>query len=68
MSLWLRWKAASFAQLGKLDSARDCLSELRQQDPPYDIEGFARGNLALCANSEDAYNLQQGFNLAGIEV
>ena len=60
--------AASAAKLGRIDEARSMLEELRSRAGDYDIEGFARGNIALCVSDRDAENFREGFRLAGLDV
>ena len=41
---------------------------INPDNPDFDVEGFARGNIALCANDRDAERLRTGFRLSGVNV
>ncbi|UCH38620.1 MAG: hypothetical protein JSU67_10615, partial [Gammaproteobacteria bacterium] len=60
--------AASLAKLDRVVEAKSYMEELRRHDPDFDVEGFARGNIALCANDRDAERLRTGFRLSGVNV
>jgi TolB-like protein len=60
--------AASLAKLDRIEEARSYVDELRRHDPDYDVEGCARGIIALCVSDQDAERLRVGFRLSGVSV
>ena len=63
--VWMRtWLAACYAQMGQIDKAREQAAKIREQDPEFSAETFARRNGAAFEHSSDHQHFAEGVLMA----